>query len=236
MTTEYKIEGMTCMGCVNSVKQKLSTIKGIESVDIQLESPQATIISSSPLSLNLLDETIGKYKISKHLKVISNTAEDIPEVSVTTYKPLILIVAFLIGITLLTQFPFSDFSFSLWMHHFMAGFFLAFSFFKLLNLNGFAESFAMYDIIAEKWKGFGMLYPFIELSLGISYLISTDLFYTNIATIVVLGIGTVGVIKSNLSKKKIKCACLGDIFNLPMSKVTIFENVTMIVMAILMLF
>jgi len=117
----------------------------------------------------------------------------------------------------------------------MAGFFIAFSFFKFLNLSGFANSFAMYDIIAIKWKEFGYIYPFIELILGISYLLSSNLFTTNFITIIVLGTGTIGVVKSNLSQQKIKCACLGDIFNLPMSKVTIIENLTMIIMAFLMM-
>jgi len=42
-----------------------------------------------------------------------------------------------------------------WMNHFMAGFFLVFSFFKLLNLKGFAESYSMYDIVAKHWNGWG---------------------------------------------------------------------------------
>ena len=41
---------------------------------------------------------------------------------------------------------------------------------------------------------------------------------------------------SVLDKKKIKCACLGDIFNLPMSTVTIVEDLTMVAMAGIMLF
>lgn len=31
-----KVEGMTCMGCVNSVKRILSTLPGIEQVNIDL--------------------------------------------------------------------------------------------------------------------------------------------------------------------------------------------------------
>jgi hypothetical protein len=56
-----------------------------------------------------------------------------------------------------------------------------------------------------------------------------------VATIIVLGVSSIGVIQSNLNKRKIKCACLGDVFNLPMSTVTIIEDVGMVVMAALML-
>ena len=118
----------------------------------------------------------------------------------------------------------------------MAGFFLVFSFFKLLNIKGFADSYAMYDLVAARWRTWGLIYPFVELTLGILYLTNSFPVYTNWITIVVLGVSTIGVIKSNLAKKKIQCACLGDVFNLPMSTVTIVEDVTMVAMATFMLF
>ena len=52
------------------------------------------------------------------------------------------------------------------MRHFMAGFFIVFAFFKLLNIQGFADSYRMYDIVAAKWPGWGYVYPFVELALG----------------------------------------------------------------------
>lgn len=68
------------------------------------------------------------------------------------------------------------------MRYFMGGFFLVFAFFKLLTIRDFADSYAMYDIIAGKWKGWGFLYPFCELTLGIAYLIDFQPFYANLAT------------------------------------------------------
>ena len=117
----------------------------------------------------------------------------------------------------------------------MAGFFIVFSFFKLLNLQGFADSYRMYDIVAEKWKGWGYIYPFVELVLGLAYLTNWNPNITNWTTVIVLGVSTIGVVKSNLNKRKIKCACLGDVFNLPMSTVTVVEDVTMVAMAAFML-
>lgn len=122
------------------------------------------------------------------------------------------------------------------MRHFMAGFFLVFSFFKILNLKGFADSYAMYDVVAARWKTWGLIYPFVELALGILYLTNSFPVYTNWITIVVLGVSSIGVIQSNLNQKKIKCACLGDVFNLPMSTITIIEDVAMVAMAAFMLF
>jgi len=122
-----------------------------------------------------------------------------------------------------------------WMRHFMAGFFLVFSFFKFLNLSGFATSYAMYDIIAKRFPAWGYLYACIEFLLGIAFLINFNLLFTNLATLVVMSISIIGVLQSVLNKRKIQCACLGDVFNLPMSTVTIIEDGLMILMSISMI-
>ena len=93
----------------------------------------------------------------------------------------------------------------------------------------------MYDIVAARWKGWGYIYPFVELLLGILYLINIAPFLTNILTVIILGISSIGVIKSVLNKQEIKCACLGDVFSLPMSTVTIVEDLAMVGMAGVML-
>jgi hypothetical protein len=123
-----------------------------------------------------------------------------------------------------------------WMQHFMAGFFLVFSFFKLLNLKGFAESYVMYDVIAKQIPVWGYLYSLIELGLGIAYLINFNPLITNSITFIVMTISIIGVLQSVLNKKKIQYACLGAIFNLPMSTVTIIEDALMIAMSGIMIF
>jgi uncharacterized membrane protein YphA (DoxX/SURF4 family) len=129
----------------------------------------------------------------------------------------------------------SNVDLSRWMRHFMAGFFLTFSFFKMLNLKGFKESYQMYDIIARKLPAWGYIYAFTELSLGIAFLIDFNPVITNSVTLVVMSISIIGVLQTVLNKKTIKCACLGDVFNLPMSTVTIIEDGMMILMSLYML-
>jgi uncharacterized membrane protein YphA (DoxX/SURF4 family) len=121
-----------------------------------------------------------------------------------------------------------------WMHHFMAAFFLVFSFFKLLNLSGFAESYAMYDIVAKRWKAWGYIYAFLELGLGIAFLTNFYPLAINAVTFIVMTVSIIGVLQSVLNKRKIKCACLGDVFNLPMSTITIIEDGLMIAMSVIM--
>lgn len=56
-----------------------------------------------------------------------------------------------------------------------------------------------------------------------------------IITLIILGVTTIGVTKTLLDKKSIKCACLGTALDLPMTEATFIENAIMIVMSILML-
>jgi hypothetical protein len=117
----------------------------------------------------------------------------------------------------------------------MTGFFLVFSFFKLLDVKAFAESFQMYDLLAAKLPVYGKVYPFIELGLGILCLIHFQVYYVYIADIIIMGFGALGVIQSVLDKRKIRCACLGSVFNLPMSTITIIENSLMVLIGIVLL-
>lgn len=139
--------------------------------------------------------------------------------------------------TLLIQF-FSEngFNFKTWMRHFMAGFFLVFSFFKMLDLGGFKNSYLSYDIIAKKLPIWGYIYAFIELALGLGFLIGENLLVLNIIAFVVMTISIIGVLQSVLNKRKIQCACLGAVFDLPMSTVTIIEDALMIAMSGYMIF
>jgi copper chaperone CopZ len=152
-----------------------------------------------------------------------------------TYKPLVLIFLFVAGTAAIASWDSQSFSWPLWMRYFMAGFFLVFSFFKFLDLNGFARSFGMYDLLARRWSPYGHIYPFLELGLGILYLTGIHLPATHVATILVMGISSAGVLNNMLSPNQIQCACLGTIFKLPLGRVTLIEDLLMVAMAGVML-
>jgi hypothetical protein len=111
-----------------------------------------------------------------------------------TYKPILLIGAFITGITLLIETTSGAFNWESWMQNFMAAFFLVFSFFKMLDLKGFAESYSTYDLVAKKWMGWGYIYAFIELLLGITFLIRFNPFGTSAVTLIVMTISIIGVL------------------------------------------
>ena len=121
------------------------------------------------------------------------------------------------------------------MLDFMGLFYIVFSFFKLLDLKGFPESFKMYDPLAKAIPAYGFLYPFIEVGLGLLFLFREQIPLALIVTLIILGITTFGVTKTLLNKESIQCACLGTALKLPMTKATFIENSVMIIMAIVML-
>lgn len=236
MTHSYIVTGITCEGCVAKVKSKLLMHPDITAADVKLDGQKASITMQKHLGIAELQEAIGtdtKYEISADKTDHTHHRHDSTEVRswLATYKPLLVIAIFISGVSLLT----SGGNTHMAMNHFMAGFFLVFSFFKMLDLKGFAASYSMYDLLAMKVPAYGYVYPFIELTLGIAYLMHFDPFATNLATVVVMGFSSIGVIRSVLNKKKIQCACLGAVFNLPMSTVTIAEDLLMVSMSVTML-
>jgi hypothetical protein len=149
----------------------------------------------------------------------------------TTYYPLALLVAYLLGVTALVELRAGSLDGMRAMATFMGGFFLAFSFFKLLDVRGFADAYGSYDLVARRWPAWGFAYPFVELLLGAAYVAGFQPVLTNVATLVVMTVGAAGVLQSLLGGRKIRCACLGTVFNLPMSTVTLAEDGLMAVMA-----
>ncbi len=241
MTHAYNVSGMTCGGCQAKVQALLSKVAGIKNVSIDLQKGEAIIdmdkhIATEDLKAVLKD--YPKYQLSEagyQHPVVSAVADEEDKSWISTYRPVLLIFAYVTGITLLVEIGQGGFVLMRWMNHFMAGFFLVFSFFKLLNLKGFAESYAMYDIVAKKWNGWGYVYAFTELALGLAFLTGFNPILTNSITFVVMTVSLIGVVQSVLNKHKIKCACLGDVFNLPMSTITIIEDGLMIAMSGIML-
>lgn len=121
------------------------------------------------------------------------------------------------------------------MGGFMGGFFLVFSFFKLLDVRGFAMSYRTYDLVAAAWPTWGVIYPFAELALGIAYVTNVLPWLTSAVTVALMMVGAAGVLKALLNKRRIRCACLGTVLKLPLTQVTLAEDVVMAVMAALML-
>lgn len=233
MTHTYKLTGMTCGGCEAKVKSSLLMLPHVTAADVSKEKQTVTISMDKHITLSAFQNALDK-KFTITAIGHNETAEQAKS-WLTTYMPLLLIFGYITTIAIIAAVQQHYFNWMEGMRVFMAGFFLSFSFFKILDLKGFAESYAMYDMVAKKWNDWGYVYAFIELLLGLAFLTGIQPFVTNMVAVIVMVVSIVGVLKAVLNKQKIRCACLGAVFNLPMSTVTIIEDALMIGMSGIMI-
>jgi hypothetical protein len=123
-----------------------------------------------------------------------------------------------------------------WMHYFMGFFLCVFAMLKIFNPSAFADGFQMYDIIAKKSRTYAYIYPYIELALGLGFLSFYEPRLVYIATIIVMTVGVIGVLNALRKGLDINCPCMGSVLSVPLSTVTLTEDIGMGVMAAAMLF
>lgn len=238
MTHTYKVTGMTCNGCKASVQRKLMQLANVTDVAVDLEKGEAEVVMSQHIPTQQLKAALPeKYTLSEKMPAAQPTEmsslESAEESKWQQLKPLFLILLYISVASILMHYQ--DWNGSAVMLDFMGLFYIVFSFFKMLDLKGFPDSFRMYDPLAKRVPIYAKIYPFIETVLGIMFLMRFQVQIALIATIVILGITTVGVTKTLLDKKSIRCACLGTALKLPMTEATFIENAIMLVMAVTLL-
>lgn len=243
MKHTYNIQGMTCESCRKHVEESLIALSGVQNVTIDLEKKEASIVMEHHIETSTFQEALDtKYTITEKsskssvFDSVTSTHHDMGVASkskLQQLQPLLLILGYITIATLLLNFRRPNWDGA--MLDFMGLFFIVFSFFKILDLRGFPDSFKMYDPLAKAIPAYAWVYPFIETALGLMFLMRFEIPIALVVTLVVLGITTIGVTKTLLDKKSIQCACLGTALKLPMTEATFIENAIMIVMAILLL-
>ena len=238
MKQTYQITGMTCGNCKATVTNTLQNIKGVTEITVSLEQQEATIEAERKLNIEELQAVIpSKYTVKETIKVSTSKPTTFnPTDEPNKWKqlfPLFLILAYITVAAFMMNR-------NLWMINefmldFMGLFFIVFSFFKMLDLQGFSLTFSMYDPLAKRVPAYAKIYPFIETVLGILFLMRIEITIALITSLVILSVTTFGVAKTLLNKQKIRCACLGTVLQLPMTEATLIENSIMLIMAIYML-
>lgn len=122
-----------------------------------------------------------------------------------------------------------------YMLQFMGIVFLILASLKLIDTKGFATLFKQYDLIAKNVKVYALVYPFIELILAILFLFQFQIIAAAWITIIIMGIGAIGVGKNIFSKNKVRCACLGSKIKVPLTRFTLVEDLIMFIMGIMIL-
>ena len=159
------------------------------------------------------------YFCSQECKDKFNSNKHLTEILLSTALILIAIIVYYID----------------YMLPFMGIVFLLLSILKLVDIKGFVNMFTQYDLIAAKSKTYAYVYPFIELSIGLMYLFTFQIMSAAIITLLIMGIGAIGVGKNLLSNNKIKCACLGAKVKVPLTSFTLVEDIIMALMALMIL-
>ena len=225
------VAGMTCTSCVVRIENALDGVSDVQHVHVDLKQGTAMVSGSDSLSRETLVQAIlgaGYSVMADEAAEADTTTESSSPTSAASFAPLLVAVA-LIGLGGLAAGGGEGF-----MARFMGGFFLVFGGLKLLDLRGFVSAYAMYDLLAARATAYGWVYPFVEVGLGLAYLAVPGNPNLHMATFGLMAFSSVGVILAVTRGEKLKCACMGTAFNLPMTTVTIVEDLGMAAMAAVM--
>ena len=185
---------------------------------------------------DVVDGIVHNYCIH-HKTIQSVKIGNIPKKSIfTKIKDLAPLFSVILAISLLAGIrQIGNTDGMLYMMDWMGLFLLSFGMLKLVDLTGFATGFASYDIIAKRFKHYGYVFPFIEIVLGILYLVGFMFILQNVLVLIISALGMYSAYRVITDKLEIRCVCLGTLFHIPMTWATFIENFLMAVMIILML-
>lgn len=180
-----------------------------------------------------------KLVLSSSLQKTNETNHSVKKTTLRSYVPLVVIFILLFLATIVLTYKdiyMGSFLLSKSLSYVMIGFFLTFSGFKLMDLPGFAEGYATYDLFAQKWFGYGYIYPFVEVFFGLSMILfpTTKLLY--VSELLIMTFSGIGVAIKLAKHEKFQCACLGTFLKIPLTKVTLIEDFGMALLALIMLF
>lgn len=234
MNYKFSIYGISCASCIQKISILLTNELNATNINFSANSSIVEFkssISTNVKQLNMSLAKIGSYTVGMVTEVntqpVSMSTEDKP-----SYKPIYMIFTYLVLVNLVISAKSTQLD--SFMANFMASFFLVFSFFKLLDLDGFVGGYSSYDLIAKKFYRYGYIYPFIEFGFGFGYLVFPHNLYFNSAVFVLMLVSSIGVIQAKLSKQQFYCACVGTFLKVPLGSIAIIEDLLMTVMALAM--
>jgi len=181
----------------------------------------------------------GMDLVSQGAKTIQPKDQGLGPITWKSYLPLAIIIGVILLVAFVVAFRnygLSDLFLARFITYFMAGFFLTFSSFKLIDLKGFAAGYSTYDLLAQKFFVYGYLYPFIELFFGLAMIANYPAPWLLWAEIVVMFFSGLGVLIKLAKHEEFQCVCLGTFLKVPLTKVTLVEDFGMAILAVLLLF
>jgi len=221
---KYYLSGLKCQDCKIAVQRffyedanvlKVKISDDLKVIELKFKDP----IDFKLIKARFLDQFDGKYNISQKESFL---------------KEYFYLSSILVLLLLGSFFGSKVFDLN-FMNTYMGVYLIVFGIFKLIDLNGFVESFRMYDPLAKKTYAFAYIYPFLEFFGGVIYLNFENLKIVNLLVFILFVINSFGVVKVLKSKSEIRCACSGTFFRLNLSELTLLENFLMIGMSLYMI-
>lgn len=151
------------------------------------------------------------------------------------YLPIAIISSISILISIIWMGVEGVWSWMFFFQRFMGSFLSCFGIMKIVFFKGFVEMFSRYDVLAKRSKEYAFAYPFVEILLGMGYLFFHFVVVLSIITFILMLIGAVGIILALRQKKVFLCACVGGKWNIPLSSLSLIENLLMALMSFLMI-
>lgn len=147
------------------------------------------------------------------------------------YQPLIIILAVILAFTGYRVFARASLDVTQALLDFMGVFFLVVGAFKLARLEAFVKTFRLYDEIAKHAKLYAYLYPFIEIGIGVALLFRYEVLIMTWVALCLMLIDSIGSYQGIKNPNVRTSATLGTVFRIPLTWVTLGEDVVIALMA-----
>lgn len=228
-TKTYAVTGMTCQKCVAAVRKRIKSIPEVTDVVVVLSSGRVTVtgenISTENIATALKDTSYKVFDLSPKNTFLSY---------INFYKPLI-VMSSIVLVFALAHMAFYGWSVHAFMQYLMAGYFIFFGALKIVGWSGFVESYRQYDDVAKRSLLYARVYPLIEVGIGMTYYVGVLWLPFDIFVGLLMLQKAISTWRTVRKGAVVQCACLGSFFSIPVTRVTVFEDLLMSAMAFYMI-
>ena len=179
---------------------------------------------------------IGSQRIGGWDDLRRHLGRPVPDAKATTYAPVIAVFGLAALMAVATTWAARDaVSPVRAVEWFVAFAMCLLALLKLRDLEGFANGFLGYDLLARRVVRYAWVYPFAEALAGV-LMLAGALPWLSVPVALFIGtIGAVSVFKAvYVERRELKCACVGGSSNVPLGFVSLTENLMMVGMALWM--
>lgn len=104
---------------------------------------------------------------------------------------------------------------------------------KLFQPSEFVTAFKKYDKLAQSLPFYASIYPILEALAGLLLIANIYTIFIYFCLIAIFLQNAISVLLAMKNKKNLQCACMGTVLQIPLSTVTLAEDIAMITMGAL---